>query len=102
MARVMLLGQSEENVMNRRSILNIAATAALGLALPLSSASAQTKSLKDQLVGTWTVVSWEQANKDGSKTQRFGANPKGVNVFDSNGHFFYHVRASRSSENRVQ
>jgi hypothetical protein len=88
MARVMLLGQSEENVMNRRSILNIAATAALGLALPLSSASAQTKSLKDQLLGTWTIVSWEQANKDGSKTQRFGANPKGVNVFDSTGHFF--------------
>ena len=27
-------------------------------------------------------------NKDGTKTQRFGANPKGVNNFDANGHFF--------------
>jgi hypothetical protein len=74
--------------MNRRSILSISAFAALGIIWSLGSANAQTKSLKDQLVGTWTVASWEQSNKDGTKTQRFGANPKGVNVFDANGHFF--------------
>jgi hypothetical protein len=75
--------------MNRRRILSLSAITALGLAmLPNSSALTQTKSLKDQLVGTWTVVSWEQANKDGTKVQRFGANPKGVNTFDADGHFF--------------
>src|SRR6202162_5823241 len=75
--------------MNRRNILSLSAITAFGLALlPSSSALAQTKSLKDQLVGTWTLVSWEQANKDGSKQQDFGPNPKGVASFDANGHFF--------------
>ena len=54
--------------------------------LPVS-ALGQQKSLKEQLVGTWTLVSWEQQRPDGSKFQRFGANPKGVNVFDANGRF---------------
>jgi hypothetical protein len=57
------------------------------LLLPSGSAVSQQKSLKDQLVGTWTVVSWEQARPDGSKFRRFGDNPKGVNVFDANGNF---------------
>jgi len=51
------------------------------------SAVGQQKSLKEQIVGTWTLVSWEQQRPDGSKFHRFGANPKGVNVFDANGRF---------------
>ena len=74
--------------MNRRNALNISMITALGLALPLSGAVAQTKSVKDQLVGTWTLVSWEQANKDGTKQQDFGANPKGLASFDGSGRFF--------------
>jgi hypothetical protein len=74
--------------MNRRHILGLSMIAAFGLALLPGNALAQQKSLKDQLVGTWTLVSWDQTNKDGSKFQRFGANPKGVNVFDANGRFF--------------
>src|SRR5438445_2293193 len=73
--------------MNRRHIISLSVTTALGLALLPSSALAQEKSLKEQLVGTWTVVSWDQASKDGSNFERFGANPKGVNVFDANGRF---------------
>src|SRR6202022_1466478 len=73
--------------MNRRNILTLSAIAALGLALLPGSAVSQQKSLKEQLVGTWTVVSWEQTNADG-KLQRFGANPKGLNVFEANGRFF--------------
>ena len=74
--------------MNRRRILNLSAIAALGLAMLPGNALAQTKSLKDQLVGTWTLVSWEQVLKDGTKQQDFGANPKGVASFDANGRFF--------------
>jgi hypothetical protein len=74
--------------MNRRSILSLSAIAALGLALLPGGAIAQTKSLKDQLVGTWTLVSWEQINKDGTKLQRFGTNPKGIATFDANGRLF--------------
>jgi len=75
--------------MNRRIALALTTTTLLGLGLAIatSNASAQQKSLKDQLVGTWNVVSWDQSNKDGSKFQRFGANPKGINMFDANGHF---------------
>jgi hypothetical protein len=57
------------------------------LALPPGNAVSQTKSLKDQLVGTWTVVSWEQVRPDGSKFRRFGDNPKGMTIFDTNGNF---------------
>lgn len=74
--------------MNRRNALNASMIIAFGLALPLSGALAQTKSAKDQLVGTWTLVSWEQANKDGTKQQDFGANPKGIASFDADGRFF--------------
>jgi hypothetical protein len=74
--------------MNRRSILTLSAISAVGLACLSGDAIAQTKSLKDQLVGTWTLVSWEQTNKDGTKLQRYGANPKGVMVFDANGRIF--------------
>jgi hypothetical protein len=74
--------------MTRRSILMFAAIAGLAPVFSLTTAVAQTKSLKDQLVGTWTLVSWEQINKDGTKRQDFGPNPKGVTSFDAAGHIF--------------
>ena len=74
--------------MNRRSILTLSAVTALGLVWALPGAIAQTKSVKDQLVGAWTLVSWAQVNKDGTKQQDFGPNPKGVVSFDATGRFF--------------
>jgi hypothetical protein len=53
-----------------------------------SSAISQQKPLKEELVGTWTLASWEQVRPDGSKLQRFGAKPTGITVFDANGRFF--------------
>jgi hypothetical protein len=69
-------------------ILRLSVIAAFGLALLPSNAVSQQTSLKDQLVGTWTVVSWEQTRKDGSKFERFGTAPKGFNIFDANGRFY--------------
>jgi hypothetical protein len=43
--------------MNRRNILGISAMTAMGLALVPSNAVSQQKSLKEQLVGAWTLVS---------------------------------------------
>src|ERR1700674_2733624 len=63
--------------MNRRSIVQISAVTALGFAMSPGSAMAQTKSLKDQLVGTWTL----------SSAEPYGTNPKGSYMFDSNGRF---------------
>jgi hypothetical protein len=82
------LAQPKGNTMNRRIVVALTtALLGLGLAAGPSDVSAQQKSLKDQLVGTWLVVSWDQTNKDGSKFQRFGANPRGINIFDANGRF---------------
>ena len=73
--------------MDRRHILRLSAITVLGLSLLPGGALAQQKSLKEQLVGTWTVVSWDQVNKDGSKFQRFGANPKGVLMLEVGGRY---------------
>jgi hypothetical protein len=73
--------------MNRRMAITLSTTAALVLALLPGSAFSQQKSLKDQLVGTWSLTAWEQTYKDGHKDQAFGANPKGVQTFEPNGRF---------------
>jgi hypothetical protein len=73
--------------MNRNGILGIGAAAAFALMTLLGDASAQQKSLKDQLVGTWTAVSNLQTKPDGSKLEPFTASPKGVFLFGADGHF---------------
>ena len=73
--------------MNRRSILTVPAITALGLAVLSGSATAQTKSLKDQLVGVWRLVSVEVTAPDGAKRQDYGANPKGILILDSGGRY---------------
>ncbi len=55
---------------------------AMGIA---GSASAQQKSLKQRLVGTWLLVSNERTEKDGSHVQGFGPNPKGILIFGRDG-----------------
>ena len=76
--------------MNRRPTLALTTTALLCLAVGSSASDslAQQKSLKNQLVGTWTLVSSDQVRPGGSKLQQCGANQKGINVFDPNGLFF--------------
>ena len=46
--------------MNWRYMISLSALTALGFALLPSSAISQQKSLKDKLVGTWTLVSATQ------------------------------------------
>jgi hypothetical protein len=86
--------------MYRRVTLAMTTTALLCLAVGLSAsdALAQQKSLKEQLVGTWTLVSSVQVRADGGKLKQFGANPKGINVFDANGRFFLMVASADNSK----
>ena len=86
--------------MNRRATLAMTTTALLSLAVGLSAsdALAQQKPLKEQLVGTWTLVSSDQVLPDGSKLKQFGSNPKGINVFDANGRFFIMVASADNSK----
>ncbi len=46
------------------------------------------QTLKQQLVGTWTLVS-NTNDRGGTKTQPFGSNPSGMAIFDSAGHIVY-------------
>jgi Lipocalin-like domain len=71
--------------MNRRHILSLTVIAASGFALLPGAALAQQRSLKEQLVGTWIIVSNDATAPDGKKEQLFGPNPKGISVFDASG-----------------
>jgi Lipocalin-like domain len=72
--------------MNRRSILALSAAFATGLLLQaVSGAVAQTRSMKDQLIGTWMLVSYERTTADGTKTQT--TSPKGILMLDAAGRY---------------
>ncbi len=73
--------------MHRRSILTLSAITGLGLALLPGNAIAQTKSLKDQLVGTWTLVSYDNIAADNSHKPAYGSKPNGILVFDGGGRY---------------
>jgi Lipocalin-like domain len=77
----------EEHKMNWRNILSLSAITALGLALLPSNAVSQQKSLKEQLVGVWTLAANEVIAPNGTKRQDFGANPKGILILDAGGRY---------------
>ena len=80
--------------MNRRIVLRLSAITALGLALLAGNAVAQQKTAKEQLTGTWMLVSVIQTNKDGTKSNRFGENPKGMIIFGADGRYSWLITRS--------
>jgi len=73
--------------MNRRFALGLSATALIAiLAFPGNSFS-QTKSLKDQLVGTWISESSKGTREDGSAVER--PKSKGAVTYTPDGHFHF-------------
>jgi hypothetical protein len=73
--------------MNRHNLLGLSVMTAFGLTLLPGIAVSQTKSLKEQITGTWTLVSNDNVRPDGTKTQLFGANPKGILMLNADGTF---------------
>ena len=63
--------------MYRRNVIRMSAMTALGMILLSGNAVAQQKSLKETLVGTWTLIS----------NQSTPANSKGIIVFDAGGRY---------------
>lgn len=60
----------------------------IGAALLLSSAAAQpAKPLKEQLAGTWKLVSIINTRVDGSKYELFGPDANGLLTFDRHGRY---------------
>jgi len=56
------------------------------LAISLSTV-ASSQSLRDQLVGSWTLVSWDQAVDGVSQPGPFGRAPIGRQIFTADGYF---------------
>lgn len=80
------MSQSKRNVGGIVS----AVTMMVGLMLVGTSASwAQQKPLRAQLVGAWTLASWDVTPKDGTKrpSDIVGPNPKGIMILDASGRF---------------
>jgi hypothetical protein len=73
--------------MDRRNLLEIMATAALGFVVVGSGAVAQQKSIKDHLVGAWTLLIDDGIKPDGTHVPTFGPNPLGALMFIPNGRF---------------
>ena len=59
----------------------------LGLILGANDALAQQKSLREQLIGTWMLVSNDNVAPDGTKRQLFGPSPKGILILEANGRY---------------
>ena len=80
--------------MNRRHILSLSVITALGLALLPGSALAQQKALKEQLVGTWTLVSVVNIRPDGTKFDPTDGKALGLMMYDGNSNFsFLNIRS---------
>jgi hypothetical protein len=78
--------QIGRKTMNRRNILNLSAAAVLGLAFATNSASGQQKTLKEQLVGVWTLVSFESFDAAGAKVPNMeGTDLKGLLILTDGG-----------------
>jgi len=74
---------AKDSTMTRLTVLAIC----LITGLVGSSASAQQKSIKDEIVGAWSLVAVTADLADGSKADPFGTNPKGIIIFTPDGHF---------------
>jgi lipocalin-like protein len=90
--------------MNRRNILGIAAMVG-GLAMLPGGATAQQKSIKDQLVGTWTLLLSDNIKDDGTHVPGYGPNPEGMLMFAPDGHYSLQIirigRPAFASKNRL-
>ena len=82
--------------MKRLGMLTAATVSVLimGSALPTGDVVAQQKSLKEQLLGTWTLVSIDYVGQDGGRFQTFGPDPKGIAIFDRSDHYIIAVMRS--------
>jgi hypothetical protein len=92
--------------MNRCHIVSLSAITALGFILLPTGAVAQQKSLKEQLAGSWTIVSNDNTGPDGTKRQLFGPNPKGLLMLAPDGQYTQIIvrpdRANFKVNNRME
>jgi hypothetical protein len=73
--------------MNKHYVFGIFATVLISLTAFPNNSAAQAKSLKDELVGTWTYVSSTGKREDGSAVQR--PSLQGAVTYTADGHFHF-------------
>src|SRR5262245_32907933 len=84
--------QNLEEYMHQRSILSISVIVAFALALLPGSAVGQQKSVKEQIVGVWTLVSFDSFDGSGTKIPNMeGGDLKGQYVFADNGRMSFQI-----------
>jgi Lipocalin-like domain len=71
--------------MTLRNIIQLSVIVASALAFLPGPVVAQRESLKEQIVGSWMIVSAITTRSDGSKIDTFGPSPKGLQIFERNG-----------------
>jgi hypothetical protein len=76
-----------EAPVNRKWILTTAVLLCLGFAASVVFAQQPAKTIKQQIVGTWSFVKTEATHPDGTKTLAFGPTPKGILIFTEAGDF---------------
>jgi len=77
--------------MHRRTI-GLSAIVAATLAIGANSVTAQQRPLKEQLIGTWIMVSAVATTKEGTKSSdRWSANPKGQIIFGADGRYSFMI-----------
>jgi hypothetical protein len=73
--------------MRRRSVFFACVAIVLATGLSPVRAIGQAQGMKELLPGAWTFVSVVAERDDGTKTEPFGRDPKGIIVFTKDGHF---------------
>lgn len=90
--------------MQRSNILGVCALVG-GLALAPVAAHAQQQSVKDLMVGTWSLLLDDGITADGTHVPNFGPNPEGRLIFTADGHYAMEIfrsgRAPFASKNRL-
>src|ERR1700676_4949315 len=86
--------------MDRRSILRLCGSAALGLIALSTSVLAQGEktSAKDLIVGSWTLMIADNVGKEGNKVPGFGPLPKGTATFGGDGRYSLELMSSSGSQ----
>jgi len=74
--------------LNCRTLLGLSMMTAWGLVSLPQVATAQQRPLKEQIVGTWSLVSSETVQY-GARYPTFGPKPKGIAMVDGNGRYVF-------------
>ena len=78
--------------MNRCSLLSCFFTIlTFGIGLLPANAQAQQTLLKQQIIGTWTLVAAADVHENGSKVDDWGPTVRGAASFDANGRFTWMI-----------